>query len=70
MGRSGGLPDELIPDYEKDEEFLKKAHHVLLEVCSFETNYKWLYIFFVFYIHTYIQVWNFMKDNIGYRDKG
>ena len=40
MGRSGGLPDELIPDYEKDEEFLKKAHHVLLEVCSFETNYK------------------------------
>lgn len=70
MGRSGGLPDELIPDYEKDEEFLKKAHHVLLEVCSFETNYKWLYIFFVFYIHTYMQVWNFMKDNIGYRDKG
>ena len=70
MGRSGGLPDELIPDYEKDEEFLKKAHHVLLEVCSFETNYKWLYVFFVFYIHTYIQVWNFMKDNIGYRDKG
>lgn len=32
VGRSGGLPDELIPDYEKDEEFLKKAHHVLLEV--------------------------------------
>lgn len=70
MGRSGGLPDELIPDYEKDEEFLKKAHHVLLEVCSFETNHKWLYIFFVFYIHTYMQVWNFMKDDIGYRDKG
>ncbi|XP_020623139.1 multifunctional methyltransferase subunit TRM112-like protein At1g22270 [Orbicella faveolata] len=32
VGRSEGLPDELIPDYEKDEEFLKKAHHVLLEV--------------------------------------
>lgn len=32
VGRSEGLPEELIPDYEKDEEFLKKAHHVLLEV--------------------------------------
>ncbi|KAJ7392006.1 hypothetical protein OS493_014939 [Desmophyllum pertusum] len=29
VGRSEGLPSELIPDYENDEEFLKKAHHVL-----------------------------------------
>lgn len=32
VGRSEGLPAEVIPDYEKDEEFLKKVHHVLLEV--------------------------------------
>ena len=32
VGRSEGLPSEVIPDYEKDEEFLKKVHHVLLEV--------------------------------------
>ena len=32
VGRSAGLPNEVIPHYEKDEEFLKKVHHVLLEV--------------------------------------
>lgn len=32
VGRSEGLPAEVIPDYENDEEFLKKVHHVLLEV--------------------------------------
>ena len=32
VGRSAGLPSEVIPDYENDEEFLKKVHHVLLEV--------------------------------------
>ncbi|XP_013388842.1 multifunctional methyltransferase subunit TRM112-like protein [Lingula anatina] len=32
IGHLGDLPKELDPDYEKNEEFLKKAHHVLLEV--------------------------------------
>lgn len=39
VGRSEGLPSEVIPDYEKDEEFLKKVHHVLLEV-SFQEIIK------------------------------
>lgn len=34
VGRSEGLPNEVIPDYESNEEFLKKVHHVLLEVCT------------------------------------
>ncbi|XP_076595336.1 multifunctional methyltransferase subunit TRM112-like protein [Chaetodon auriga] len=32
LGQRQDLPAELVPDYEKDEEFLKKVHRVLLEV--------------------------------------
>jgi multifunctional methyltransferase subunit TRM112 len=32
LGVLGDLPRTLAPDFENDEEFLKKAHHVLLEV--------------------------------------
>ncbi|XP_005988931.1 multifunctional methyltransferase subunit TRM112-like protein isoform X2 [Latimeria chalumnae] len=32
LGHLNDLPTELIPDYENDEEFLRKVHHVLLEV--------------------------------------
>ena len=32
VGYAGDLPKNLIEDYENDEEFLKKVHHVLLEV--------------------------------------
>ncbi|XP_063294152.1 multifunctional methyltransferase subunit TRM112-like protein [Pelobates fuscus] len=32
LGHGSDLPRELQPDYENNEEFLKKVHHVLLEV--------------------------------------
>ncbi|XP_046836257.1 multifunctional methyltransferase subunit TRM112-like protein isoform X1 [Vespa crabro] len=32
IGHVGELPQNLIEDYEKNEDFLKKVHHVLLEV--------------------------------------
>ncbi|XP_001607595.1 multifunctional methyltransferase subunit TRM112-like protein [Nasonia vitripennis] len=32
VGYAGDLPPQLIQDYENNEEFLKKMHHVLLEV--------------------------------------
>ncbi|KAI3351665.1 hypothetical protein L3Q82_020499, partial [Scortum barcoo] len=32
LGQRQDLPAELIPDYEKDEDFLKRVHRVLLEV--------------------------------------
>ncbi|XP_054707720.1 multifunctional methyltransferase subunit TRM112-like protein [Uloborus diversus] len=32
IGQNNDLPKTLSPDYENDDEFLKKAHHVLLEV--------------------------------------
>lgn len=32
VGQSQDLPADLVPDYEKNEEFLKKVHRVLLEV--------------------------------------
>ncbi|KAK7871493.1 hypothetical protein R5R35_010212 [Gryllus longicercus] len=32
IGHSGDLPQQLMEDYENNEEFLKKVHHVLLEV--------------------------------------
>jgi len=32
VGHSSELPSTLVDDYESNEEFLKKAHHVLLEV--------------------------------------
>ncbi|XP_020491475.1 multifunctional methyltransferase subunit TRM112-like protein [Labrus bergylta] len=32
LGHRQDLPGELVPDYEKDEEFLKMVHRVLLEV--------------------------------------
>nr|XP_014339438.1 PREDICTED: multifunctional methyltransferase subunit TRM112-like protein isoform X3 [Latimeria chalumnae] len=34
LGHLNDLPTELIPDYENDEEFLRKVHHVLLEKYS------------------------------------
>jgi len=32
IGHGNDLSDELIDDYEDDEEYLKKVHHVLMEV--------------------------------------
>ncbi|KAM9375383.1 multifunctional methyltransferase subunit TRM112-like protein [Pholidichthys leucotaenia] len=32
LGQRQDLPGELVPDFEKNEEFLKKVHRVLLEV--------------------------------------
>ncbi|XP_015272326.1 PREDICTED: multifunctional methyltransferase subunit TRM112-like protein [Gekko japonicus] len=32
LGHRSDLPSEPIPDYEKNEEFLRKVHHVLMEV--------------------------------------
>ncbi|KAJ8338025.1 hypothetical protein SKAU_G00369910 [Synaphobranchus kaupii] len=32
LGQLNDLPNELVPDYEKNDEFLRKVHHVLLEV--------------------------------------
>ncbi|XP_068181977.1 multifunctional methyltransferase subunit TRM112-like protein [Antennarius striatus] len=32
LGQRQDLPGELVPQYEKDEEFLKRVHRVLLEV--------------------------------------
>ncbi|KAM4554513.1 multifunctional methyltransferase subunit TRM112-like protein [Odontesthes bonariensis] len=32
LGHRHDLPGELVPDYEKNEDFLKKLHRVLLEV--------------------------------------
>ncbi|XP_041847139.1 multifunctional methyltransferase subunit TRM112-like protein [Melanotaenia boesemani] len=32
LGHRQGLPGELVPDYEKNEDFLKSVHRVLLEV--------------------------------------
>ena len=32
LGQLGDLPTTLVEDYENDTEFLKKAHHVLLEI--------------------------------------
>ncbi|XP_035524735.1 multifunctional methyltransferase subunit TRM112-like protein [Morone saxatilis] len=32
LGQRQDLPGELVPDYEKNEDFLKKVHRVLLEV--------------------------------------
>ena len=32
LGQASDLPTELVENYENDQEFLKKAHHVLMEV--------------------------------------
>ncbi|XP_044304534.1 multifunctional methyltransferase subunit TRM112-like protein [Varanus komodoensis] len=32
LGQRSDLPSELIPDYKDDENFLRKVHHVLMEV--------------------------------------
>lgn len=32
VGQAENVPKELIEDYEKDMDFLKKIHHILLEV--------------------------------------
>ncbi|KAL5012001.1 hypothetical protein ScPMuIL_010552 [Solemya velum] len=38
VGHSAELPKEVVPEYETNEEFLKKAHHVLLQVEVIEGN--------------------------------
>ncbi|NXB23380.1 TR112 protein, partial [Rhagologus leucostigma] len=32
LGHPSELPPEPVPNYEEDEEFLRRVHHVLLEV--------------------------------------
>merc|ERR1712080_715091 len=32
LGQDSDLPEELAENYEKDQDFLKKAHHVLMEI--------------------------------------
>ena len=32
LGQATDLPKELAENYESDQEFLKKAHHVLMEI--------------------------------------
>ncbi len=32
LGHADGLPDAVVDDFENDEAFLKKAHHVLMEI--------------------------------------
>jgi multifunctional methyltransferase subunit TRM112 len=32
LGHLGDLPKELVPDNDSNEEFLKKVHHILLEI--------------------------------------
>ncbi|XP_013924413.1 PREDICTED: multifunctional methyltransferase subunit TRM112-like protein [Thamnophis sirtalis] len=40
LGHRSDLPSELIPDYEKNEDFLRKVHHVLMEVEVIEGTLK------------------------------
>ena len=32
LGQSTDLPEELAENYDKDQDFLKKAHHLLMEI--------------------------------------
>jgi len=32
IGHLGDLPSELVSEYESNEDFLRKAHHILLEI--------------------------------------
>ncbi|VVC39415.1 Uncharacterised protein family UPF0434/Trm112 [Cinara cedri] len=32
IGHGNGLPEQLVDDYEEDEDLLKKIHHILMEV--------------------------------------
>ena len=32
LGQDADLPEELAENYDKDQDFLKKAHHVLMEI--------------------------------------
>ncbi|KRT81553.1 hypothetical protein AMK59_5605 [Oryctes borbonicus] len=32
IGKNDNLPEDLLPEYESDTDFLKKVHHVLLEI--------------------------------------
>ncbi|XP_028404135.1 multifunctional methyltransferase subunit TRM112-like protein [Dendronephthya gigantea] len=32
LGKGEDFPCEVVPDFENDEDFLRKAHHILLEV--------------------------------------
>ncbi|XKL68914.1 hypothetical protein PGB90_006683 [Kerria lacca] len=36
IGHAGNLPDQLLPDYENNEELLKDVHHALFEVDIYE----------------------------------
>ncbi|XP_039625299.1 multifunctional methyltransferase subunit TRM112-like protein isoform X1 [Polypterus senegalus] len=40
LGHLNDLPRDLPPDYESSEDFLRKVHHVLLEVEVLEGNLK------------------------------
>ena len=40
LGHLGDLPKEVVSEYDKNEEFLKKVHHVLMEVgCIFRITF-------------------------------
>ena len=32
IGKNDNLPKEILPEYENDSDFLRKVHHILLEV--------------------------------------
>jgi len=44
VGHLGELPKEVPPEVEKNEDFLRKAHHVLLEVNFFSASFAFVLI--------------------------
>ncbi|VVC39416.1 Hypothetical protein CINCED_3A011397 [Cinara cedri] len=38
IGHGNGLPEQLVDDYEEDEDLLKKIHHILMEVSLTVSN--------------------------------
>ncbi len=53
MGHGDAVPSNLAEDYEKNEEFLKKAHHALFEVFGFE---YWVFIVLNINVFIYLQI--------------
>lgn len=47
MGHGEGLPENPPDDYESHEEFLKSAHHVLMEVYSCTCMYQSMMLYTV-----------------------
>ena len=41
LGHGSELPDAPPPEYEKNEDFLRATHHVLLEVATVHTRVTW-----------------------------